>query len=50
MRMRLIHVLILSHTKSFKETENMDHGGDLLTYKQHYDGELIDFSSNINPL
>ena len=28
----------------------MDHGGDLLTYKQHYDGELIDFSSNINPL
>ena len=28
----------------------MDHGGDLLTYETHYDGELIDFSSNINPL
>jgi threonine-phosphate decarboxylase len=28
----------------------MDHGGDLLTYEKHYDGELIDFSSNINPL
>ncbi|NLC03065.1 MAG: aminotransferase class I/II-fold pyridoxal phosphate-dependent enzyme [Tissierellia bacterium] len=28
----------------------MDHGGDLLTYEHHYDGELIDFSSNINPL
>ena len=28
----------------------MDHGGDLLTYERYYDGELIDFSSNINPL
>lgn len=28
----------------------MDHGGDLLTYEGNYDGELIDFSSNINPL
>lgn len=28
----------------------MEHGGDLLTYKNYYDGELIDFSSNINPL
>lgn len=28
----------------------MIHGGDTLTYKDHYDGELIDFSSNINPL
>lgn len=28
----------------------MDHGGDLLSYESHYSGELIDFSSNINPL
>lgn len=28
----------------------MEHGGDLLTYKDEYKGELIDFSSNINPL
>lgn len=28
----------------------MEHGGDLLTYKEDYEGELIDFSSNINPL
>lgn len=28
----------------------MEHGGDLLTYKDYYKGELIDFSSNINPL
>lgn len=28
----------------------MDHGGDLISYKTFYDGELIDFSSNINPL
>ena len=28
----------------------MDHGGDLLTYETHYNGELIDYSSNINPL
>jgi threonine-phosphate decarboxylase len=28
----------------------MEHGGDLLTYKKEYAGELIDFSSNINPL
>lgn len=28
----------------------MEHGGDLLSYESHYDGELIDFSSNINPL
>nr|WP_300004323.1 aminotransferase class I/II-fold pyridoxal phosphate-dependent enzyme [Tissierella sp.] len=28
----------------------MDHGGDLLTYEVDFKGELIDFSSNINPL
>lgn len=28
----------------------MDHGGDLISYEVFYDGELIDFSSNINPL
>ncbi|NLN14760.1 MAG: aminotransferase class I/II-fold pyridoxal phosphate-dependent enzyme [Tissierellia bacterium] len=28
----------------------MEHGGDLLTYEDQYDGQLIDFSSNINPL
>lgn len=28
----------------------MKHGGDLLSYRDYYDGELIDFSSNINPL
>ena len=28
----------------------MKHGGDLLTYENHYEGELVDFSSNINPL
>ena len=28
----------------------MIHGGDLLTYKDRYDGDLIVFSSNINPL
>lgn len=28
----------------------MEHGGDLLTYEKHYQGELVDFSSNINPL
>ena len=28
----------------------MDHGGDLISYESYYDGELIDFSSNINPL
>ncbi len=28
----------------------MIHGGDLLSYSHMYDGELIDFSSNINPL
>lgn len=28
----------------------MEHGADLLTYEDKYDGELIDFSSNINPL
>lgn len=28
----------------------MKHGGDLLSYEGHYDGELVDFSSNINPL
>jgi threonine-phosphate decarboxylase len=27
----------------------MIHGGDLLTYEDHYEGELVDFSSNINP-
>lgn len=28
----------------------MKHGGDLLSYHHLYNGELIDFSSNINPL
>lgn len=28
----------------------MKHGGDLITYEEYYDGDLIDFSSNINPL
>lgn len=28
----------------------MEHGADLLTYKDEYEGELIDYSSNINPL
>ena len=28
----------------------MKHGGDLLTYEDHYEGELVDFSSNINPI
>lgn len=28
----------------------MDHGGDLISYEAFYDGELIDFSSNINPI
>lgn len=28
----------------------MKHGGDLLTYANEYHGELVDFSSNINPL
>lgn len=28
----------------------MKHGGDLLSYKEYYEGDLIDFSSNINPL
>ncbi|MDR7870504.1 MAG: pyridoxal phosphate-dependent class II aminotransferase [Tissierellaceae bacterium] len=28
----------------------MKHGGDLLTYEDHFEGELIDFSSNINPI
>ncbi|MDD4726303.1 MAG: aminotransferase class I/II-fold pyridoxal phosphate-dependent enzyme [Tissierellia bacterium] len=28
----------------------MEHGADLLTYKDKFEGELIDFSSNINPL
>lgn len=30
--------------------KKLKHGGDLLTYENRYDGELIDFSSNINPL
>ncbi|NMA87222.1 MAG: aminotransferase class I/II-fold pyridoxal phosphate-dependent enzyme [Tissierellia bacterium] len=28
----------------------MEHGGDLLSYESYYNGDLIDFSSNINPL
>lgn len=28
----------------------MSHGGDLESYKNCYDGELVDYSSNINPL
>jgi threonine-phosphate decarboxylase len=30
--------------------KRMKHGGDTLSYKHMYNGELIDFSSNINPL
>jgi threonine-phosphate decarboxylase len=33
-----------------KYFEPMEHGGDVLSYKNLYDGEIIDFSSNINPL
>lgn len=28
----------------------MIHGGDLLSYEDYFDGELVDYSSNINPL
>lgn len=28
----------------------MEHGGDILSYQDYYPGDLIDFSSNINPL
>lgn len=28
----------------------MEHGGDLLSYEDDYSGQLVDFSSNINPL
>lgn len=28
----------------------MKHGGDLLSYTKYYDGKLVDYSSNINPL
>ncbi len=28
----------------------MKHGGDLVSYQHLYDGEILDFSSNINPL
>lgn len=28
----------------------MEHGGDLISYRHYYHGELVDFSSNINPL
>lgn len=28
----------------------MIHGGDVLTYKNMYEGDIIDYSSNINPL
>lgn len=28
----------------------MKHGGDLLSYENEFDGELVDYSSNINPL
>ena len=28
----------------------MNHGGDLLSYESYYEGQLIDYSSNINPL
>lgn len=27
-----------------------NHGGDIYSYKSYYEGELLDFSSNINPL
>lgn len=28
----------------------MIHGGDLLSYEDYFDGDLVDYSSNINPL
>jgi len=28
----------------------MKHGGDLLSFEDYYDGKLVDYSSNINPL
>ncbi len=28
----------------------MKHGGDVLSYKKYYEGEIVDYSSNINPL
>lgn len=28
----------------------MKHGGDLLSYESYYKGQLVDFSSNINPM
>ena len=28
----------------------MEHGGDILSYQDLYDGPIVDFSSNINPL
>lgn len=28
----------------------MKHGGDLISYKDYYQGELVDYSSNINPI
>ena len=33
-----------------KKANTMKHGGDLRSYQHLYDGELVDFSSNINPL
>jgi len=28
----------------------MIHGGDVISYSDKFEGEIIDFSSNINPL
>ncbi len=28
----------------------MKHGGDVISYEKHYEGEIVDYSSNINPL
>lgn len=28
----------------------MEHGGDLISYEKYYKGELVDYSSNINPI
>ena len=43
-------VNLLSPIKLYRKGEMMKHGGDLLSYQDKYDGELTDFSSNINPL
>lgn len=41
---------IIDQKSTYKAHNKMEHGGDLLSYKDFYEGELVDFSSNINPL